>query len=132
MIWRKGGTHTPGIKKGLFPFFRGSFPGILTSSAVPGLSKKARGPRVSSYIIHLQGCGMGLALLPATPAPCSHPAATVKPKKNHVPPRLKTPQQSPPHPEKRCEHSTLLITAETWGQPSVHRQEGGQTNRDPP
>lgn len=37
----KEGTHTPGVKEGLLPFFRGPFPGLLTSSAIPGLSEKA-------------------------------------------------------------------------------------------
>lgn len=52
------------------------------------------------------------------------------------PSAAQNPRQSPLHPEERRGHrdirSALLITAKNWGQPSVHRQEGRQTNLDLP
>lgn len=70
------------------------------------------------------------------PAP-GHPCAVLPPSSRSEtqeeprPSSAQNPQQSPPRPEKRHGHgdihSTLLVTASTWGQPRAHRQEGGQT-----
>lgn len=124
----RSGDSRSGAQRGLLPLFRGL---SLASHAQRDSWPEREGARPPCFQPRPPPAGARHGPGPAPGHPCAVlPPSSRSETQEPRPSSAQNPQQSPPRPEKRHGHgdihSTLLVTASTWGQPRAHRQEGGK------